>query len=267
MPIFIDRHDLQKTTQAEVAEAHQRDLALQDAFGVRFLTYWFDEARGLAFCLVEAPDRDAAQRAHAEAHGLVAAEIIPVSLAAIEAFLGRIADPHGTAPTGARVEPAHRAIMFTDIVGSVRMTRQLGDTMAVELVRTHDGIVRRHLAATCGREVKHTGDGIMAAFPSTRDAVGCAKYIQAEFRRFNATSEQALHVRIGIASGEPVMDSCDLFGSTVQLASRLCQAALPDTVLVTSEVCGECEGLHAFERAGLKRLKGFRELMPTYRCA
>ena len=54
MPIFLDRHDMKGTTATEVAEAHLKDLAVQGDYGVKFLTYWFDEDRGTAFCLVEA---------------------------------------------------------------------------------------------------------------------------------------------------------------------------------------------------------------------
>ena len=61
--------------------------------------------------------------------------------------------------------------MFTDIVGSTEMTARLGDAAALELVRVHDALVRRGLAAHGGREVKHTGDGIMAAFD---DVANCS---------------------------------------------------------------------------------------------
>jgi hypothetical protein len=57
MPIFIDRHDLLGVTAADMAEAHRRDLEIQDQYGVRFLTYWFDQQRGTTFCLIDAPDQ------------------------------------------------------------------------------------------------------------------------------------------------------------------------------------------------------------------
>ena len=48
MPIFLDRHDLSGLTASDIAEAHRKDLEVQDQYGVRFLTYWFDESRGTA---------------------------------------------------------------------------------------------------------------------------------------------------------------------------------------------------------------------------
>ena len=94
MPIFLDRHDnLKGLTAADIAEAHRKDLEIQERYGVHFLTYWFDEARGTDFCLVDAPDVATAMRVHDEAHGDVAKNVIEVDLSAVEAFLGRVSDP------------------------------------------------------------------------------------------------------------------------------------------------------------------------------
>ena len=153
MPICMDRHDVWETSAADVAEAHRKDLEVQDRYGVKFLTYWF-EMRGTIFCLVDAPDKEAAQCVHREAHGGAAGEIVEVPLAAVEAFLGRIQDP--APPTGkaqSQMDAGHRAILFTDIVNSTEMTTRLGDRRATELIRAHDSIVRRFLAACEGREV------------------------------------------------------------------------------------------------------------------
>ncbi|HKH35002.1 MAG TPA: DUF4242 domain-containing protein, partial [Beijerinckiaceae bacterium] len=78
MPIFLDRHDLKGLTAVDIAEAHRKDLETQDRYGVRFLTYWFDEARGTGFCLIDAPDSETAMRVHHEAHGDVATDVIEV---------------------------------------------------------------------------------------------------------------------------------------------------------------------------------------------
>jgi hypothetical protein len=72
MPIFLDRHEMQGATAADVAAAHLKDLEIQDQYGVRYLTYWFDEPRGSTFCLVDAPNIEAAKKVHELAHGQVA---------------------------------------------------------------------------------------------------------------------------------------------------------------------------------------------------
>lgn len=268
MPIFMDRHDLTGATAANVAEAHSKDLEIQDRYGVKFLTYWFDERRGTAFCLVDAPDKDTAHCVHREAHGLVACEIVEVALSTVEAFLGRIQDPEpppGHPRTDA--DTGHRAIMFTDIVGSTTMTERLGDRMAIEMIRAHDSIVRRCLNRSGGREVKHTGDGIMAAFISTRDAVNCATAIQKGFQQYNLGNREPIHVRIGLDCGEPVEDSNDLFGSAVQLAARLCSAALPDQIVASENIYREQGDLNHFAKMRSRRLKGFSQPVAFYECA
>jgi hypothetical protein len=80
MALYMDVHNSlpDGTTAADVAGAHAADLRVQERFGVHYLHYWVDETGGKAFCLIEAPDADAAHAVHREAHGLVADEIYPV---------------------------------------------------------------------------------------------------------------------------------------------------------------------------------------------
>src|SRR5437763_16717349 len=89
----MDRHDMPGMTAESIAEAHRKDLEIQDKYGVKYMTYWFDHQRGTGFCLVDAPDAATAERVHREGHGDIATDIIPVDLAVVEAFLGRIGDP------------------------------------------------------------------------------------------------------------------------------------------------------------------------------
>jgi class 3 adenylate cyclase len=265
MPIFLDRHDLHGLTSADIADAHRKDLEAQNHYGVRFLTYWFDEARHTGFCLIDAPDMATAMRVHNEAHGNVAKDVIEVDLSAVEAFLGRIADPKATDPKGkAAFEAALRTIMFTDIVDSTGMTTRLGDARAVEMVRAHDAIVRRALADHQGREVKHTGDGIMASFTDTTAAVLSAMAIQKEFAVFNNANKEKLRVRIGIDVGEPVADSNDLFGTAVNTAVRLCQTAEPDAIQVSGSVRAALDESVDVVELGPRLLKGFSQPVTVF---
>jgi hypothetical protein len=79
MPMFMDVHRIDGGVDlADVTQAHQADLATQGKYGVRYHRYWVDEGRGQIFCLVEAPNAEAAATVHREAHGLVADAIYPV---------------------------------------------------------------------------------------------------------------------------------------------------------------------------------------------
>jgi hypothetical protein len=79
MALFMDSHTIEGGVAAsDVAAAHQADLATQGPHGVSYLRYWVDESAGKIFCLVEAPDAEAAVTVHREAHGLVPDEIYEV---------------------------------------------------------------------------------------------------------------------------------------------------------------------------------------------
>ena len=78
MPTYMDRHDIPGVKAADVAGAHEADLKVQGKYGVNYKHYWVDEAEGKVFCLVDAPDRETANRVHAEAHGLVATTLYEV---------------------------------------------------------------------------------------------------------------------------------------------------------------------------------------------
>jgi class 3 adenylate cyclase len=232
--VFMDRHDLDGVSAADLAAAHLSDLEIQGRHGVRFLSYWYDYGRNAAFCLVDAPDAEAAQAVHRDAHGSIANEIIPVDPDEVERFLGRVDDP---VLSGREAESAFRIILFTDLEGSTELVQRLGDDGAMRLLRIHDGIIRAALARHAGREVKHTGDGIMASFGSVQAALAGAVAIQQGFAEHNASDpEHPLRVRIGMSAGEPVAEGGDLFGAAVQLAARLCDRAGPCAIAVSTVV-------------------------------
>jgi class 3 adenylate cyclase len=222
MPLFMDRHELQGLTAEQVAQAHLSDLEVQARFDVQFLAYWFDANTSLAFCLVKAERPDNLQEAHRAAHGLIPNEIISVSEDDLFRFLGTIhdsADP-------SRIPRALRTILFTDLEGSTSLLHEVGEADYMALLGEHDVIVRRALVAAGGREVKHTGDGFMASFGDVARALTCALAIQRGFEaRTLVGAKPDLRVRIGMAAGEPVDHNDDIFGATVNLASRICDVA------------------------------------------
>jgi class 3 adenylate cyclase len=267
MPIYMDRHNTEGVTRDDIVASHVKDLAIQGQYGVHFITYWHDEASSKAFCLVEAPSKEALQKVHDEAHGGIANEIIEVDPAAVEAFLGKVTDPPlidsgGRAP----LDSATRAIMFTDLQDSTGMTARLGDAKAMELLQTHDSLTRTALREYTGREVKHLGDGIMASFASIDQSLECAIAIQKAFAVYNAEHSGApLHLRIGLSVGAPVEHDNDLFGRTVQLAFRLCTHAEPDQILATEEIVAQSAGKTSlFSSRGPISLKGFDQAIQVY---
>ncbi len=265
MPLYMDIHELPEGTTAEdIAKAHAKDVETQRKYGVEYRKYWVNENGRKVFCLAHAPNAEAAACVHREAHGLVAEKIIEVEPDVAEVFLGGTeTNPAGAVlmPGGAADErdPGIRTILFTDIVDSTALTQLMGDEAAMDLLDLHNTVVRNALADLDGREVKHTGDGIMASFVSAAAAVKCASRIQRELAMHEEnTGERPLKVRIGAAAGEPVEQHNDLFGSTVQLAARLCAHASPEQILVSNaiaELC-LCKGF-SFQDVGEVVLKGF----------
>jgi len=255
LSLYMDRHDIQGITAEQVAQAHLMDIEASSRHGVEFLSYWLDRANNAAFCLAKAPSPEVMQAVHAETHGLVSNEIIRVAEDNILRFLGRIEEPTDTSPAA----NPFRTVLFTDLEGSTRLLNELGQQPYLLLLTEHDLIIRRALVPAHGREVKHTGDGIMAAFDEVADGLRCALAIQAGFEGRNAaTSEPTLRVRVGIAAGEPVDHNDDLFGSTVTLAARICQAAEGGRILVADRVreLGAAQGF-GFSEATMRALKGF----------
>jgi class 3 adenylate cyclase len=264
MPLYLDIHAIHGATAEDIAKAHAADLETQRKYGVKYLKYWLNESSGKVFCLVNAPSPEAAALVHREAHGLVAEKIIEVEPELAEGFLGGgEVNPSGAVfihgGAGDERDPGTRTVLFTDIVGSTTLTQRVGDDAAMNLLRVHDTIVRDALAALSGREVKHTGDGIMASFVSAAAAVRCATRIQRALARHEEEHrEYPIKVRIGAAAGEPVEYQHDLFGSTVQLAARLCGHAQPEQILVSNVVAELCIGKALpFRDLGEVFLKGF----------
>ena len=266
MPVYMDIHDGPGGVTAEdVAKAHAHDVEVQGKYGVEYRKYWVNEKAGKIFCLVHASSAEVANQVHREAHGLVAGNIIEVQPDVAELFLGGTETNAAGAvllpgTTDAR-DPGIRTILFTDIVDSTALTQSMGDEAAVALLKVHDTIVRDALAAFGGREVKHTGDGIMASFVSSAGAVKCASQIQSELAKQQEKEgkrDGPIKVRIGAAAGEPVEHHDDLFGYTVQLAARLCSQARPGQILVSNAIADLCVGKGlSFQDLGEISLKGF----------
>jgi class 3 adenylate cyclase len=127
-------------------------------------------------------------------------------------------------------------VMFTDMQDSTGVTHRLGDEAAQEIVRAHNAIVRAALVIHHGTEIKHTGDGLMASFVSPARALACAIDVQQRIARHNETAAIPIRLRIGMNAGEPIAEENDLFGTPVQVASRVCSHAEPEQILVSDVV-------------------------------
>jgi len=164
-------------------------------------------------------------------------------------------DAAAAAAPGAAVQ----TILFTDLAGSTELQSRLGDQKAHQILRAHDAAARQSINDFRGREIKHTGDGLMAAFDSATDAVQCALTVRRDLMTYNDThpGEEVL-VRFGLNAGEPIAENDDLFGLSVTLAARLGDWGEPGRVRCSNVVRELLIGKgFEFEPLGAIELKGF----------
>jgi class 3 adenylate cyclase len=161
------------------------------------------------------------------------------------------------APTDPQLE-AVTVLLVTDLEGFTPLLVRLGDHEARTIMRAHNRVLRDCLAAHQGLEVAHTGDGVLAAFRSVKNALRCAAHMQ---QRFSASTDAPPDVqpriRIGIHVGEPLPEDGRLFGVCVNTAVRVCAVASAGSVLVSDLVRALAAGHAArFIDRGFFALKG-----------
>lgn len=128
----------------------------------------------------------------------------------------------------------------------------------MEIVLAHDRLVREQVTKCHGREIDHTGDGMMVSFDSVSAALTCAIEIQRAIDPVDLMDASSFSLRIGMAAGEPVERNRRLFGVAVNLAARACSSAGPREILVTSAVKDLASGKpYTFGDRGAVDLKGF----------
>lgn len=160
-----------------------------------------------------------------------------------------------------------QTILFTDLEGSTDQRVRLGDAVANEVFRQHDELVRSHLEAGGGVDIKGLGDGFMALFSSANRAIDTAVSIQRAIEEHNeANPERAISVRMGLNSGDVTQREGDAHGTAVHAASRVAGKAQGGQILISqivSDLAGSLGETKIVDR-GLFWLKGFPERWRLY---
>jgi AraC-like DNA-binding protein len=237
MPIYMDIHKVPGAEALDLAEAHRKDMMIQEEYQCTCMTYWLDVPRGAAFCLIEAPDKSAVEEMHRKAHGFVPNKVIEVKNDLVESFLGRIHDPEDApiSNNGLKVfsETAFRILLVTHLIDPVLLRHRLGAEEANGLLNRQNSAIRKELSIYGGREVDHAGNGFIVSFASAVKAVSCALDIQ---KKLSDADRSVTGFKIGINAGEPVAESDKLFGDTIQLARSLCTLTSQHKIVVSSGV-------------------------------
>jgi class 3 adenylate cyclase len=151
-------------------------------------------------------------------------------------------------------------VLFTDIVDSTARLQAVGDAAWRDLLAAHNGRLREQLNVYRGREVKTTGDGLLAVFDSPTRAVRCATAMT------RVAQELGLDIRVGVHTGEVELVGDDVRGIAVHTAARVLAVAGPGEVIVSATTAGLLEGSGlALEDAGDHELKGLAGVRHLYR--
>jgi AraC-like DNA-binding protein len=236
MPIFMDRHDIPANITAEhVAEMHKLDLKIEHLFDCRGITYWCDDKKHNAFCLIEAPNREAIQKMHDHAHGEFPHSIIEVDEKLVASFLGRIDDPKGSNDSELLVidDSAFRVIMVIET--NNYLNRIEANQLSVFTQKFHKSVVKS-IKKFSGNVVKQDDCSYLVSFTTISDAISCALKIQSNINyitpKFDC-SNRLLNIAIG--SGDPVTDKDTIFEDVISLTTRMCEV-VDGKIVISSQV-------------------------------
>jgi len=219
----------------------------------------------LAAAAAHLPSDDGAAAASIDALTSAGEALLPD----VEPFLGYVWRRHLVAALrrfsaqadAAGAEPNQLAIGFADLVGFTAMSQQLSTNELAALVNRFEEIAYESIPQGGGRVIKMIGDAVMFAAESARAAASIALDLVA----LHAAEEDLPDVRVGLAYGPTLSWQGDLFGPTVNLASRLVSLARPGTVLISTAAADQVEGDSSFALRRLRpvRLKGLGRVAVT----
>lgn len=236
MPIFMDRHEVSESTTAEaLAMLHQEDLKIEQDFGCRGFTYWFDDQRKHVFCLIEAPNKQAIIDMHKQAHGDVPNMIIEVDPNIVSSFLGRISDPEKAQDTKLNIinDPAFRVVMMIET--SNYLNRIEANQFSIFTQKFHNSVTKT-ISQFEGSIVKQNNNTYLISFKSVTNAIFCALKVQSNFKYITPKFEvQNRILKIGVDAGAPVTTKNNIFEETITLVKRMCEIVKHE-VVISSEI-------------------------------
>lgn len=235
MPLYMDRHDVSESVNAEnVAELHQKDLKIQGQFNCRGLTYWYDDIKKIAFCLIEAPNKESIHQMHNCAHGEIPNHIIEVNENLVESFLGRIEDPENSTSVDLNIinDTAQRTLMVvrfkTISLNGIKYSQsQLNLQQVINAIG--DLLLQYE-----GRLAEIKEGYLLISFKSAYKSVKCALVLDTLFTEKTAALYNSnIYLKIGLVTGMPVVAKKTFFENTIRLADRLCFINKSNIVMTT----------------------------------
>ncbi|MBO3100055.1 nickel-binding protein [Gelidibacter pelagius] len=239
MPIFMDLHELPNgITAKDIAEMHQEDLKIEHKYNCRGLTYWCDEERQTAFCLMEAPNKQAVIDLHQKAHGAIPQQILEVNEAIVESFLGRIEDPIKSKDASLNIinDPAFRTLMIVKLKHKTLRNTEINTLKAA--IRGYTTSIKALTANYNGSLVKQETATFLMSFTSVTDTIHCGLKIR---DLHNCVITPDLEFKIGISAGIPITKNDGFFEDTIKTSDCLSDIA-KGSFSITTAVMGLYEG-------------------------
>ncbi len=232
----MDRHDIPKEISAEhVAEMHQEDLKVEHLYGCRGITYWCDDLKHHAFCLIEAPNKEALQKMHNHAHGEYPHSIIEVDENLVASFLGRIEDPTNSSGLELNIidDSAFRGIMVIET--SNYLNRIEGNQLSIFSQKFHNSVMKT-LKRFKGNIVKQDDCTYLVSFESVSDAIFSALKIHSDIKFITPKFDKSTRLlNIAIGCGTPVTTKDGIFEEVISQTVRMCEIVKGE-IVISNEV-------------------------------
>ncbi|WKK65425.1 nickel-binding protein [Lutimonas zeaxanthinifaciens] len=222
MPIYMDFHDLPEINIEDSREAHLRDLSIQEKYKVKYHQYWINEKDGKAFCLIEAPNKEACEATHKEANGAKACNLVEIKKGMYDLFLGDNQQvDHGLVRhINGEIDNGYRFIMSLKLVSPVgepsnhERFKKSFDQLKLECI----GIIEKFQ----GRDMDHFNQNIIGIFRTPQAALKSS--IDLKRLLGSATLKRRfknVEFKIGLCVGQPVTADQGFFEEAMSFSEIL----------------------------------------------
>lgn len=238
-------------TLEEARQAHLRDLAVQEKYGVIYHQYWVNEKAHTAYCLMEGPDKESCIATHREANGFAACQITEVEGGMYDLFMGehQNADHGLTLDDNGKIDSGYRYILTLDIIAKTKGNTTIKFDQLKLPSRPKKQALQR-IAEFSGKEVRISGyERIVAVFETPEKALQCASDIQKDFLTDGIHSgPDALEIifTMGISVGQPLTEAEGFFVEAIRTSRRLCFIAGENEIIISrlfDELCDVNEAM------------------------
>jgi len=226
----MDIHFVGEVSVDDTREAHLKDLAVQEKYGVKYHQYWFNEEAGTVYCLMEGPDKESCAATHREANGITACQITEVEGGMYDLFMGANQKvDHGLVRReNGKVDSGYRYILTLDIIAKTSSTGFINFDQ-LKLPTRPKSKALQLIDKYHGKEVRTCGfDSIVAVFETPENALRCAHNIHEEFlnvRRNPGAEAVDIIFNMGISVGQPVTEKEGFFVEAIRMSHQLCLIA------------------------------------------